>query len=593
MEMHNTITGSIHKISGPLVIATNMKGASVYEVVNVGEEGLMGEIIELDGDTASIQVYEETGGLKVGEPVSSTGRSLSVELGPGLLRQLFDGVQRPLYEIAKEAKRRGEHSGFISRGIEVNALDREKEWEFTPSVQKGDTLVPGDILGTVPETEIITHQVMVPPGVEGKVEEIHEGTYTVADTIAVINGTNVSMMQEWPVRTQRPRQTKYIPREPLYTGQRIIDTFFPIPKGGTAATPGAFGTGKTVIQTQLAKWSDADVTVYVGCGERGNEITDALREFPELEDTKTGKPLMDKTILVANTSNMPIAAREASVYTGITIAEYYRDMGYDVAMMADSTSRWAEAMREMSARLEEMPGEAGYPAYLGSRIASFYERAGQVTCQGSDEDRTGSVSVIAAVSPPGGDFSEPVSQATLKVTKAFWGLDENLAAKKHFPAINWLTSYSQYLANVEPFFEEQTDTDWGELRQEAMGILQKENQLLDIARLVGMDALSVKDRLVMEVAAYLREMYLQQDAFDEIETYNSTEKMYLLLKGIITFYRTAAQALTEDPELELETLTNAGVRDRIAQVQSQQEGDLVDVKTLVEDIDKAVQSVTK
>lgn len=590
--MSTTITGSIYKVSGPLVVATDMKGASIYEVVNVGKEGLMGEIIELDGDTASIQVYEETGGLKVGEPVTSTGRSLSVELGPGLLRQLFDGVQRPLYEIAKEAKRRGEHSGFISRGIEVNALDRQKQWEFTPAVKEGDTVVPGDILGTVPETDIITHQVMVPPGVEGKVDRIYQGTYTVADTIAVINDTEVSMIQKWPVRTRRPRQKKHIPKEPLYTGQRIIDTFFPIPKGGTAATPGAFGTGKTVIQTQLAKWSDADVTVYVGCGERGNEITDALREFPELEDTKSGKPLMDKTILVANTSNMPIAAREASVYTGITIAEYYRDMGYDVAMMADSTSRWAEAMREMSARLEEMPGEAGYPAYLGSRIASFYERAGQVTCQGSDE-RTGSVSVIAAVSPPGGDFSEPVSQATLKVTKAFWGLDESLAAKKHFPAINWLTSYSQYLANVEPYFEERTDQDWGTLRQEAMSILQKENQLQDIVRLVGMDALSMKDRLIMEVAEYLRDMYLQQDAFDDIETYNSTTKMYVLLKGIITFYREAAQALTEDPELEVQTLTNSGVRERIAQIQNQQEGEVDDVKTVVSDIQQEVAKVTK
>jgi len=540
MEMHNTITGSIHKVSGPLVIATGMKGASVYEVVNVGEEGLMGEIIELDGDTASIQVYEETGGLKVGEPVSSTGRSLSVELGPGLLRQLFDGVQRPLYEIAKEAKRRGEHSGFISRGIEVNALDREAKWEFTPTVQEGDTLVPGDILGTVPETEIITHHVMVPPGVEGTVEQIHEGTYTVADTIAVINGTRVSMMQEWPVRTQRPRQQKHIPQEPLYTGQRIIDTFFPIPKGGTAATPGAFGTGKTVIQTQLAKWSDADVTVYVGCGERGNEITDALREFPELEDTKTGKPLMDKTILVANTSNMPIAAREASVYTGITIAEYYRDMGYDVALMADSTSRWAEAMREISSRLEEMPGEEGYPAYLAARLSQFYERAGYFE---NINGREGSISAIGAVSPPGGDFSEPVTQNTLRIVKCFWALDKDLAERRHFPAINWDDSYSLYRDQLDPWFVENVAEDWPRQRQWAIDILDEDGELQEVVQLVGKDALPEDQQLTLEVARFIKEAWLQQNALHDVDRYCPPEKTYRILGAIQSFNDEATDAL--------------------------------------------------
>ena len=577
-------TGTIIKISGPLVIADSMKGSKMYDLVKVGTLELMGEIIELKDDTASIQVYEDTSGLRVGEPVYSTGEPLSIELGPGLLTAgLFDGILRPLNVIAEKTAANGLNPGYIEKGVTAPSLNRETKWEFKPLLKKGDKVIAGDILGTVQETELIIHKILVPVGVAGEIADIKSGEFTVTETIATIGDNPVQLMHKWPVRTPRPYQAKQIPTTPLITQQRIIDTFFPVPKGGAAAVPGPFGAGKTVIQQQLAKWSDADIVVYVGCGERGNEITDVLVEFPHLKDPNSGRPLMERTILVANTSNMPIAAREASVYTGITLAEYYRDMGYNVAMMADSTSRWAEAMREMSGRLEEMPGEEGYPAYLGSRISAFYERAGIVTTLGS-EGRTGSATIIAAVSPPGGDLSEPVSQATLKVTKAFWGLDASLAAKKHFPSIHWLNSYSLYKDNVEEYFINATDADWKELRDLAMQILQKENELDDIIKLVGMDALSSAEKILLDTARGLREDYLQQNAFDEVDAFASTRKMYLMLKAMLTFHQEALAFTQGNTQIEINDILELPIRESISQLKNIPESNIESIVTLIDSI---------
>ena len=577
-------TGTIIKISGPLVIADSMKGSKMYDLVKVGKLELMGEIIELKGDTASIQVYEDTSGLRIGEPVYSTGEPLSIELGPGLLTAgLFDGILRPLNVIAEKTAANGLNPGYIEKGVTAPSLNRETKWEFKPLLKKGDKVIAGDILGTVQETELIVHKILVPVGVSGEIADIKSGEFTVTETIATIGDNSVQLMHKWPVRTPRPYQAKQIPTTPLITQQRIIDTFFPVPKGGAAAVPGPFGAGKTVIQQQLAKWSDADIVVYVGCGERGNEITDVLVEFPHLKDPNSGRPLMERTILVANTSNMPIAAREASVYTGITLAEYYRDMGYNVAMMADSTSRWAEAMREMSGRLEEMPGEEGYPAYLGSRISAFYERAGIVTTLGS-EGRTGSATIIAAVSPPGGDLSEPVSQATLKVTKAFWGLDASLAAKKHFPSIHWLNSYSLYKDNVEEYFINATDADWKELRDLAMQILQKENELDDIIKLVGMDALSSAEKILLDTARGLREDYLQQNAFDEVDAFASTRKMYLMLKAMLTFHQEALAFTQGNTQIEINDILELPIRESISKLKNIPESNIDSIVTLIDSI---------
>ncbi|SHF40635.1 MULTISPECIES: V-type ATP synthase subunit A [Caloramator] len=552
--------GRIIKVSGPLVIAEGMENAKMFDVVKVGNRRLVGEIIEMRGDRASIQVYEETSGLGIGEPVETTGEPLSVELGPGLIEAMFDGIQRPLDAVMRVA------GDFITRGVEVPSLDREKKWYFKPTRNVGDYVVAGDIIGVVQETTIIEHRIMVPYGVEGEIVEINEGEFTVVETIAKVKTPkgeikDIIMMQKWPVRKGRPYKGKIPPAEPMLTGQRIIDTFFPVAKGGTACIPGPFGSGKTVVQHQLAKWADAEVVVYVGCGERGNEMTDVLMEFPELKDPKSGEPLMKRTVLIANTSNMPVAAREASIYTGITIAEYFRDMGYSVAIMADSTSRWAEALREMSGRLEEMPGEEGYPAYLTSRAAEFYERAGKVYCLGSDE-RIGALTVVGAVSPPGGDLSEPVTQATLKIVKVFWGLDSNLAYRRHFPAINWLLSYSLYLDKISNYIEEQGHKGWGEMTREAMKILQEEAELQEIVRLVGIDALSEKDRLTLEAARSLREDYLHQNAFHEVDTYASLTKQLKMLKLILDFYHLGQEALKQG--VYLSKITSLPVREKIA-----------------------------
>ncbi len=551
--------GKIKKVAGPLVIAENMRDANMFDVVRVSNQRLIGEIIEIHGDLASVQVYEETSGLGPGEPVESTGSPLSVELGPGLIGGIFDGIQRPLETIMEVS------GNNLQRGVEVASLDREKKWTFVPVKVVGDTVKGGDIIGTVQETDVVTQKIMVPNGVDGKIVSINEGSFTVTETVAEIekaDGTreNVSLMQKWPVRKERPYKKKLPPEMPLVTGQRVIDTLFPIAKGGVASVPGPFGSGKTVVQHQLAKWAEADIVVYIGCGERGNEMTDVLNEFPELIDPKTGKSLMERTVLIANTSDMPVAAREASIYTGITIAEYFRDMGYSVALMADSTSRWAEALREMSGRLEEMPGEEGYPAYLGSRLAQFYERAGRIIATGS-EDREGSLSVIGAVSPPGGDISEPVAQATLRIVKVFWGLDSSLAYKRHFPAINWLTSYSLYVDTMAKWFNDASGGDWTELRTRIMKILQNEAELEEIVKLVGMDALSAPDRLVLETARSVREDYLHQDAFHEVDTYTSIEKQYLMMKLILKYYDQSADALSKGADIE--SLVNMEVRERI------------------------------
>lgn len=535
--------GHIIKVAGPLVVAKGIPKARMADVVKVGEKGLIGEIIELKGDLASIQVYEETAGTGVGDPVVSTGMPLSVELGPGLISSIYDGIQRPLDVIQEKS------GAFLERGITVNALDRKKKWEFAPRVKKGDQVKTGDILGTVQESNLVEHRIMVPPGIEGKVDEIKKGSFTVTQTVAKISGKEICMLQKWPVRKPRPFANKLPVKEPLVTGQRIIDTLFTIGKGGTACIPGPFGSGKTVVQHQLAKWADADIVIFVGCGERGNEMTDVLIEFPELKDPKSGRPLMERTVLIANTSNMPIAAREASVYTGSAIAEYYRDMGYNVSLSADSTSRWAEALREMSGRLEEMPGEEGYPAYLGARLADFYERAGYGICMGSD-GRKGSFTIIGSVSPPGGDLSEPVVQNTLRIVKVFWGLDYTLAHKRHFPAINWLLSYSLYLNNLEDFFKSSVADDWSKLRTEAMRLLSEEAELEEIVRLVGVDALSAREQLILFVTKSIREDFLYQSAFDPVDQFTSLDKQYYLLKVIVTLYKEALSALEAGVELE-------------------------------------------
>ena len=581
-------TGKISKIAGPLVVATGMREANMFDVVRVSDSKLIGEIIEMHGDRASIQVYEETSGLGTGEPVESTGEPLSVELGPGLIEGIFDGIQRPLEKIRELV------GNSLVRGVEVPALDREKKWHFVPKVKAGDKVVGGDILGTVQETEIVEHRIMVKPGVVGTVKSIAEGDYTVTEQIGSIETANgeelpVTLMQKWPVRRGRPFEKKLAPNVPLVTGQRVVDTLFPIAKGGVAAIPGPFGSGKTVTQHQLAKWAEADIVVYIGCGERGNEMTDVLNEFPELIDPHTGKSLMERTVLIANTSDMPVAAREASIYTGITIAEYFRDMGYSVALMADSTSRWAEALREMSGRLEEMPGEEGYPAYLGSRLAQFYERAGRVISLGSD-GREGALSVIGAVSPPGGDISEPVSQATLRIVKVFWGLDSALAYKRHFPAINWLTSYSLYADSLGSWFNENVSEEWTTLRARLMALLSDEASLDEIVKLVGMDALSPTDRLKMETARSIREDFLHQLAFHEVDTYSSLRKQYLMMKLILRFYDGSLDALKKGADIE--KLVSIPSRESIGRFKYVPEKDIEDTyKTVCAAIDSEIKAV--
>ena len=550
--------GVIKKVAGPLVIAQGMRDANMFDVVRVSEQRLIGEIIEMHGDEASIQVYEETSGLGPGEPVESMGVPMSVELGPGLITSIYDGIQRPLDDIMKISENNRK------RGVEVPSLKRNLKWEFVPVVKEGDEVEEGDVIGTVQETALVQQKIMVPYGIRGTVREIRSGTFSVEDVVAVVQTADgekeLTLMQRWPVRRGRPYRKKLPPKMPLVTGQRVIDTFFPIAKGGVAAVPGPFGSGKTVIQHQLAKWAEADIVVYIGCGERGNEMTDVLNEFPELKDPKTGQPLMQRTVLIANTSDMPVAAREASIYTGITIAEYFRDMGYSVALMADSTSRWAEALREMSGRLEEMPGEEGYPAYLGSRLAQFYERAGHVISLGK-EGREGALSVIGAVSPPGGDTSEPVSQATLRIVKVFWGLDSELAYKRHFPAINWLNSYSLYLDDMEKWFNSEVAPDWMEGRQKMMSLLQEEAELEEIVKMVGMDALSPGDRLKMEAARSIREDFLHQNSFHEVDTYTPLKKQYMMMRLVNAFYEKAVDALAKGAELR--KLISMPVRERI------------------------------
>ncbi|MFH1590588.1 MAG: V-type ATP synthase subunit A [archaeon] len=533
------LKGKIIKIAGPVVVASGMKGVKMYEVVRVGEEGLIGEVIELAGDTATIQVYEETAGIAPGSVVLSTGASLSVELGPGILSSIYDGIQRPL-ELIKE-----QSGAFIARGLSADGIAHDKKWTFTPKVKKGESVSQGDSIGEVVETGLVVHKILVPPGVSGKIESIaKQGDYTVVDEVTVVETADgkrsLTMMQKWPVRIARPNTEKLSPSIPLITGMRILDTFSPIAKGGTGSIPGAFGTGKTVTQQSLAKWSDADIIVYIGCGERGNEMTDVLESFPKLKDPKSGKPLLERTVIIANTSNMPVAAREASVYTGITMAEYFRDMGYAVALMADSTSRWAEAMREISGRLEEMPGEEGYPAYLATRLAQFYERAGRVKTLGGTE---GSVTIIGAVSPPGGDFSEPVTQGTLRVNKVFWALDKSLASRRHFPAINWLESYSLYLDDVTPYYQKEAAEDWRELRDKAMALLQKEEELQEIVQLVGPDALPETEQLILVVTKSLREDFLQQNAYHEVDAFCPIKKQYLMLKLVLAFFDQGKKAM--------------------------------------------------
>ena len=577
-------TGTIKKVAGPLVIAEGMRDANMFDVVRVSSQRLIGEIIEIHGDEASIQVYEETSGLGPGEPVESMGVPMSVELGPGLITSIYDGIQRPLDDIMKIS------GNNLKRGVEVASLKRDKKWEFVPAAKVGDEVEAGDVLGTVQETIVVQQKIMVPYGVKGTVKEIKAGAFTVEEVVAVIaterGDKELTMMQRWPVRKGRPYQKKLPPVKPLVTGQRVIDTFFPIAKGGVAAVPGPFGSGKTVIQHQLAKWAEADIVVYIGCGERGNEMTDVLNEFPELKDPKTGQSLMERTVLIANTSDMPVAAREASIYTGITIAEYFRDMGYSVALMADSTSRWAEALREMSGRLEEMPGEEGYPAYLGSRLAQFYERAGHVVSLGK-EGREGALSVIGAVSPPGGDISEPVSQATLRIVKVFWGLDSALAYKRHFPAINWLTSYSLYVDNMANWFNEEVAADWMEDRQKMMTILQEEAELNEIVQMVGMDALSPTDRLKMEAARSIREDFLHQNSFHEIDTYTPLRKQYLMMKLVLAFYEKSVDALNKGADMN--ALIAMPVREKIGRYKYTTDADIEsEYKNVEEELDKEV-----
>ena len=581
-------TGKIIKVSGPLVVAEGMDEANIYDVCKVGKSGLIGEIIEMRGDKASIQVYEETAGIGPGDPVITTGEPLSVELGPGLIESMFDGIQRPLDAFMEAAQ-----SAFLKKGIAVPSLNREKKWPFVATAKVGDKVSSGDVIGTVQETTVVVQKIMIPYGIEGTIKSINSGDFTIEETIAVVetaNGDkNIKLMQKWPVRKGRPYAQKLNPAAPMTTGQRVIDTFFPVAKGGAAAVPGPFGAGKTVVQHQIAKWGDAEIVVYVGCGERGNEMTDVLNEFPELKDPKTGESLMKRTVLIANTSNMPVAAREASIYTGITIAEYFRDMGYSVSIMADSTSRWAEALREMSGRLEEMPGDEGYPAYLGSRLADYYERAGKVVCLGKD-GREGAITAIGAVSPPGGDISEPVSQSTLRIVKVFWGLDAQLAYQRHFPSINWLNSYSLYQDSIDKWMDENVASDWSSLRQECMSILQDEANLQEIVRLVGIDALSESDRLKLQVAKSIREDYLQQNGFHEIDTYTSLDKQYKMLKLIITFRREAERALKAGVYLN-KILEQDEIIDRIARSKYVHEDEIekidqiaVDLKAIIDNL---------
>ncbi|MGM0688568.1 MAG: V-type ATP synthase subunit A [Bacillota bacterium] len=582
--------GRIIKVSGPLVVADNMGDARMYDMVRVSDARLMGEIIELHGNRASIQVYEETGGLGPGEPVYSTGDPLSVELGPGLIEAIFDGVQRPLDTIREKV------GDYITRGVEVAPLNREHKWDFVPKVKEGDRVQSGDIIGTVQETTLVEHRIMVPLNcAAGIVKEIKSGQATVEDIVARIETdeslVDIKMMQRWPIRKGRPYKEKMGPHLPMITGQRIIDTFFPVAKGGTACIPGPFGSGKTVTQHQLAKWADAEIVVYIGCGERGNEMTDVLLEFPELKDPKSGEPLMKRTVLIANTSNMPVAAREASIYTGITIAEYFRDMGYSVALMADSTSRWAEALREMSGRLEEMPGEEGYPAYLGSRLADFYERSGRTVCLGSEE-REGALTVVGAVSPPGGDLSEPVSQATLRIVKVFWGLDASLAYKRHFPAINWLLSYSLYLDNVAAYFRDTIGEEWNDMRREAMRLLQEESELEEIVRLVGVDALSARERLILETAKSLREDFLHQNAMHEVDTYSSLQKQFSMLEMILLFHHEATAVIEKgEIDLDLEKMFALPVREKIARARYVPEEELKELEGIKTEIKEQISTL--
>ncbi len=582
--------GSILKISGPLVIAEGMRDANMYDVVRVSKQRLIGEVIEMHGDQASVQVYEETAGLKPGEPVESTEAPLSVELGPGLIQSIYDGIQRPLDAIMEKTQ-----SNSLARGVEVPALKRELKWNFVPSASVGDSVEGGDIIGSVQETESVNHKIMVPNGIKGTIKDIKSGEFTVEETVYTISteegDKDFTLMQKWPVRVGRPYKRKIPPKTPLVTGQRVVDMFFPIARGGTAAVPGPFGSGKTVIQHQLAKWAEADIVVYIGCGERGNEMTDVLNEFPELVDPKTGRSLMERTVLIANTSDMPVAAREASIYTGITIAEYFRDMGYSVALMADSTSRWAEALREMSGRLQEMPGEEGYPAYLGSRLAQFYERAGQVVTLGS-EGRTGTLSVIGAVSPPGGDISEPVSQSTLRIVKVFWSLDSDLAYRRHFPAINWLNSYSLYLDDLGKWFDENVSEDWMSGRQKMMNLLQDEESLNEIVQMVGMDALSPGDRLKMEAARSIREDFLNQNSFHEVDTYSSLRKMYLMMKLVLSYYDKSVEALGNGASLD--GLIDMEVRERIGRYKYTEEANIEEqYKTVEKELDNEIAEVLR
>ncbi len=579
-------SGKIIKVSGPLVVASGMEDANVYDVVEVSKDKLIGEVIEMRGDKASIQVYEETTGIGPGDEVYTTGAPLSVELGPGMIEQMFDGIQRPLVGLRDEA------GDFLKRGVIVNPLNREKKWEFKKVAKVGDTVEAGDILGTVEETAVVTHKIMVPNGIKGKIKDIKEGSFTVEETIAVIEtekgDENLTMIQKWPVRKGRPYKKKIDPKEPLVTGQRVIDTFFPITKGGTAAIPGPFGSGKTVVQHQLAKWADAQIVVYVGCGERGNEMTDVLMEFPELMDPTTGQSIMKRTVLIANTSNMPVAAREASIYTGITISEYFRDMGYSVAMMADSTSRWAEALREMSGRLEEMPGDEGYPAYLGSRIAEFYERAGRVIVNGSEE-REGALSVIGAVSPPGGDISEPVTQNTLRIVKIFWKLDYDLSYQRHFPAINWIDSYSLYQAKIDAYLDENVDRRFSKLRKRSMALLQEETSLLEVVRLVGRDTLSDEDQVKLDTTKSIREDFLQQNAFHDVDTFCPLEKQFKMLDTILYFYDKCQEALEKGAYFsEIEKLD---VKENIARMKYLPNDDLGKIDAIKDKIDSELKEL--
>ena len=586
MQQNN---GKIVKVSGPVVIADGLRGAKMYDVVQVSENKLIGEIIELNEDRATIQVYEETSGIGPGESVYTTGMPLSVELGPGLIKSIYDGIQRPLDIIFNK------EGAFIARGVEVDSLDREIEWNFKPSTKKGDNVSSGDCIGTVKETSIITHHVLVPIGIEGKIENISEGNFKITETIARIKDESgkiheVQMLQKWPVRKMRPYKEKMPPTEPLITGQRVIDTFFPIAKGGTACIPGPFGSGKTVVQHQLSKWCNAEIIVFIGCGERGNEMTDVLQEFPELIDPNSGKPLMERTVLIANTSNMPVAAREASVYTGITIAEYYRDMGYNVALMADSTSRWAEAMREISGRLEEMPGEEGYPAYLGTRIASFYERSGKVKCL-SSKDLEATISIIGAVSPPGGDLSEPVTQNTLRTVQVYWSLQDKLAYKRHFPAIDWLKSYSLYLDQLSTYFKEEISEHFVKIRTMAMTLLQEESELEETVRLVGIDALSKAERLTLDTARSIREDFLHQNAFDDVDTYTSIKKQYLMLDLIIFFNEEAKKAI-KIGDISNDQLNQLSVKNKIVRSKFISEDNLEEFSRIKDEIKSQINSLT-